>query len=275
MTTLLLWIPAVFLAVAAAALSYALLSTFDDLMRLALGWRRRTALALKRVARRFEPPKEMLLSEEELYGLPRSMVLWMLLAAGVGVAFTWALFDGPMEVLGVGAGIAPLMWRRRKLERAQQETRRQVAWLIEEIRLRLLFGGSLGPALILLPDQGPEGVVFERLRAYKDEISLYGPEEVLEKLANELRSPELRLLLRRVRASRRGKVTYAEALKAAADEVARETYRRADLVVEAAPLQLLIPMLILLLPPILTLLLYPPVYGLIDTLTGAGAGALP
>lgn len=275
MTTLLLWSPAILLAVAAGFLSWGLLSAFDDLMRLALGWRRRTALALQRVARRFEPPKETLLSEQDLYGLPQGMVVWMLLAAAVGAAFTWALFDGPMEVLGLGAGIVPLVWRRRKLERARQETRRQVAWLIEEIRLRLLFGGSLGTALILLPDLGPEGVVFERLRAYKDEVSLNGPEAVLEKLSNELRSPELRLLLRRVRASRRGRVTYAEALKAAADEVARETYRRAELVVEAAPLQLLIPMLILLLPPILTMLLYPPVYGLIDTLTGAGAGVLP
>lgn len=275
MTTLLLWLPAVLLAIAAGFLSWGLLSAFDDLMRLALGWRRRTALALRRVARRFEPPKETLLSEEDLYGLPQSMVVWMLLAAATGVFFTWALFDGPTEVLGLGAGIAPLVWRRRKLERARQETRRQVAWLIEEIRLRLLFGGSLGTTLMLLPDQGPEGIVFERLRAYKDEVSLYGPETVLEKLADELRSPELRLLLRRVRASRRGKVSYAEALKAAADEVARETYRRAELVVEAAPLQLLIPMLILLLPPILTMLLYPPVYGLIDTLTGAGSGVLP
>jgi hypothetical protein len=35
------------------------------------------------------------------------------------------------------------------------------------------------------------------------------------------------------------------------------------------------PMLVLLLPPILALALYPPAYALIASLTGAGPGTLP
>jgi Flp pilus assembly protein TadB len=279
-TQVLLLIPALLIAAGSGFLAGALLPAVDELMRAglgwraSLGWRKRMVLSLARITHRPET-KTPLPTEEELYGLPRSVVFWMVVAGLAGLAFTWMLLDGPLEVLGLGAGVVPIVWQRRRLERARHETRRQVAWLIEEVRLRLIFGGSLGPVLAMLAEEARAGAVFDRLRLHKDLISFEGPEAVLDRLASDLRSPELRLLLRRVRGARRGGTSYSEALQAAAAEVAREVVRRAEIAVEGAPMRLLFPMLILLLPPILTLLLYPPAYGLIDTLTGAGSGIIP
>ena len=45
--------------------------------------------------------------------------------------------------------------------------------------------------------------------------------------------------------------------------------------IEGAPLQLVFPMLILLLPPVLALALYPPASLLINALTGAGPSSVP
>jgi Flp pilus assembly protein TadB len=271
--TWLLWVPPLLGAIGVGILAHTTLAGLNDVLRLGLGHRRRVRSAIERVLRRDED-EPSLPSEEELYGLPRNLAPWMLLAAAVGLALTWTLLQGPAQALGLAAGCVPLLWKRRRLARARQDVRRQVASLIEEVRLRLAFSGSLGPVLDTLAAEEREGIVHERLRLHRDLVVVAGPEEVLEKLAGELRSPELRMLLRRVRAARRGGASYAEALQAAADEVAGEIARRAEIEVEGAPMRLLFPMLVFLFPPILVLVLYPPAARLIEQLTGAGPGGL-
>ena len=154
--------------------------------------------------------------------------------------------------------------------------RQQIAELIEDLRLRLAFSGTLGAALALIADEAERsGVVMARLRLHRDRLALEGPEAVLQRLADELRSRELRLLLARVRAARLGGGSTVEALRAAADDVAAEITRQVEAEIEGAPLRLVFPMLILLLPPVLALALYPPASLLITALTGAGPSTLP
>ena len=71
-----------------------------------------------------------------------------------------------------------------------------------------------------------------------------------------------------------GRRLYADALRVAADDVAAELVRLVENDIEGAPLRLLFPMLIGLLPPILVLTLYPPATALINSLTGAGSSGL-
>jgi pilus assembly protein TadC len=104
---------------------------------------------------------------------------------------------------------------------------------------------------------------------------LEGPEAVLQRLADELRSRELRLLLARVRAAHLGGGSTTEALRAAAADVSAEIAQQVETEIEGAPLRLVFPMLALLLPPLLALVLYPPASLLIEGLTGAGPGTLP
>jgi tight adherence protein C len=266
----LLWVPPILAASGVGLLVHYLLAGLADLARRGL-FRRRRRVAWALSASETDDAPDVL-AEEELYDVP-DVALWMPVLAGLGLLLTMALLDGPVQVAGLAAGLLPMAWKRRKIALGQHEVRRQVVALIEAIRLRLAFGGNLGTALRFLADEpGHEGILYERLRAYRDLMTVRGPEIVLERLAADLRSADLTMLLRRVRAARRGGATYEDALRSATAEVTEETTRRAEMEVEGAPLRLLLPMLVFLLPPVLAVVLYPPAYDVIEQLTGTGFG---
>ena len=215
------------------------------------------------------------LSDESLYGLPAQMGMWMLAAAGLGLGVSLMSPAGPLRTLGVAAGLLPLLWKRRRIAQTQHQVRRQIAALIEDMRLRLAFGGTLGAVLNAIADEPDRaGIVYERLRFHRDRLAVAGPEELLRRLVADVRSAELQRLLSRISAARLGGGSYADALRVAADDVAAELVRLVENDIEGAPLRLLFPMLIGLLPPILVLTLYPPATALINSLTGAGSGGL-
>lgn len=267
-------IPPVLTAVSVGLLIHASLSGLSELYQ--RGLRRRLTLAVRHVTRPASADSAARLpGEAELYGLPRNLTLWMAAAALAGLLVSMLALSGPAQTLGLTAGLAPMVWRRRRITQARLQVRRQVADLIEDVRLRLAFGGSLGAVLYAMADEPDrQGTVYDRLRLHRDRLLLESPEDVLKRLAEELRSRELKMLLARVRASRLGGVPYAEALRAAADDVAAEIVRQIETEVEGAPLRLVFPMLILLLPPVLALALYPPASVLLNALTGAGPGMM-
>jgi hypothetical protein len=261
-------LPAILTMIGVGLLTSVGLESLDTLLQ--RGLRRRLTLAVKRVTRTTSTTNT-LPNEAAVYGLPENLTLWLLASAAGGLLLSTLAVQGPARVLGLAGGLVPLLWRRQRLTEARRQTRRQVADLIEDMRLRLAFSGTLGSVLYALAnDTERPGVVYDRLRLHRDRLALENPEDVIQQLAAELRSPELKRLLARVRASRLGGLSYAEALQAAAAEVVAEIIRQIEVDVEAAPLRLLFPMLILLLPPILALALYPPASVLLNSLTGAG-----
>jgi tight adherence protein C len=266
------WLPSLLAAIGVGLLAHTGLDALHELFQ--RGLRRRLALAVMH-ATRSARTESCLPSEAELYGLPHNLVPAMIGAALAGLIISMLALQGPAQVLGLVAGIAPIVWRQRRLAQARLQVRRQVAELIEDVRLRLAFSGSLGAVLYAITDE-PErrGVVYDRLRLHRDRIALENPEEVLKRLSEELRSRELKMLMARVRASRLGGVSYTEALRVAADDVSAEIVRQIEADVEGAPLRLVFPMLILLLPPILALALYPPASVLLNALTGAGSSGV-
>ncbi len=266
-------IPPVLTAFGVGLLIHTLLSGLHDLFQ--HGLRRRLTLAVLSATRSAQTGESRLPGEAELHGLPRNLTLWMIGAALAGLLVSGLALQGPARPLGLVAGVVPIVWRRRRLAQARLQVRLQGAELIEDVRLRLAFSGTLAAVLSSLADEPDRtGIVYDRLRLHRDRLSLEGPEEVLKRLAEELRSRELKMLLARVRASRLGGVSYAEALRVAADDVAGEIVRQIEADVEGAPLRLVFPMLVLLLPPVLALALYPPASLLLNALTGAGPGAI-
>lgn len=266
----LLWIPAI---LAATAVGLTVWTSLSALIDLAMAW-------LSRHWRgRLVPRRSQRQDDEDvrLYGLPRNMAAWMIVSALAGVVLARVLIGGAAQMLGLTAGLIPLMYRRRKQAAGEHRIRRQVAELIQEMQLQLAFGGSLGAVLERIADEADrrEGIVYERLRQLRRLLTIAGPEEVLERLAADLHSPELEMLVRRIRTARRGSASFADVLQAAAEETAEELRQRAEQDVEGAPLRLLFPMLIGLLPPILVLVLYPPAYGLVSAISGAGPSMLP
>lgn len=271
-------VPPVLAALAVGLLFHLAISGLVDLLRYGVFRRRHRLLRL--LDPRRETAEGDLPAEETLYGVPRSVIPHMIATAAGGLALTWTVLDGPLQTVGLAAGILPTLWKRRRMNAARREVRRQVAELIAEMRLHVAFLGSMGAVLGALADadratcaSGPlrEGVT-ERLRLHRDLITLDGPEAVLERLADEFRSRELRMLLRRLRAARRGGASYAEALRAAADEATQEVLRQARMEVEAAPMRLLFPMLILLFPPVMALLFYPLAAQVLASIAGTGGG---
>ncbi len=54
------------------------------------------------------------LSEAEVYGLPRTSLPALIGAAAIGLLMSMLAFDGPSRPLGLLAGLLPLLWRRRQ-----------------------------------------------------------------------------------------------------------------------------------------------------------------
>jgi hypothetical protein len=216
-------------------------------------------------------------SEEEVYGLPSNLTLPMILCAAGGLALTMKM-TGPVRFVGAMAAVVPLLWRQRALGMARQRARQELWGILEQVHLSLIFGGSFAATLMNVVDASEnedDGVVHRRMRAHSQTLVLRGPEEFLENLSEELRINELRGLLRRVRAARRGGTSYEEAVKSAIADVRQEIWRRAEVDVEGAPIRLLLPMVFTLFPTALVLILYPPADMIRTMLAGAGPGILP
>ena len=274
MMNVLVLVPPILTTLGSGWLFYILLTSLSDFYQ--RGWRRRLRRAVWLATRTPTDTGARLPNETEVYGLPDRLALWVIGFSVGGLVLTILAGFGSLFLLGLLAGLLPLWWHRRQLAQARFETRRQVGILIEDLQLRLGFSSTLGAALAGLAEEAnPMEVVGARLRLQRDRLALEGPEAVLQRLADELRSRELRLLLARVRAARLGGGSTTEALRAAAADVSAEIAQQVETEIEGAPLRLVFPMLALLLPPLLALVLYPPASLLIEGLTGAGPGTLP
>lgn len=125
-----------------------------------------------------------------------------------GVDLLLRLIPSGLTALGVGLLTLSMgqSWfgapaPRRALSRAEQRRVRQaVADLTTSLRFYLDGGASLSTALLLTLDEhaADPGLLWQRLRAHRDTLTLEGPEALLRIMAAELASPELRRLVRRI-----------------------------------------------------------------------------
>jgi pilus assembly protein TadC len=95
-----------------------------------------------------------------------------------------------------------------------------------------------------------------------------GPEKMLEALAEDFESEDLRKLLVLVRAALRGGMSLAEALAQSADSIAESIAASAELSIEEMPTRLILPMLFALFPTIMVVALIPAVSMLVTSLAG-------
>ncbi len=264
--TNILWIPAVFAAVGTGLLAWRGLQAADGY--LAALTRRRLWLAARQEGQFAEE-----LTEEVLFGIP-PLLPYILAATVVGTGMGLLLLQGPFRVVGALAGVVPLLWKQNRIHEGRQQIQREVADLVETLRLYLAFAPTPGSALILALAEGHKGILWGRLRRRRDQVYLEGPESVLRAVAAEVRSPDLRRLLTRIHAASAGSGEFAPALRAAADELSVEIQREIEELVESAPTRLIMPIVVLLLAPLLVLVLRPPVQMFLDVLAGVGPSPL-
>ena len=209
---------------------------------------------------------------EDPFGL--DLLPWPLIrAGGVVLLALIALATQPALLALAPAGwMLPELFLRRFLEaRARSALRLEARDALMELRLLMAVGTSLGPALDIVARSG-EGVL---RRALREELGgdVYGrlPEQVLREVAGKLGSAELRQALARLESAQRGTETYASALSEAVAEISERIAEEAEVAVEGAPTRFILPMLACLMGPLLVIAIYPPLAGVVASITGTGA----
>src|SRR5574341_1392642 len=198
------------------------------------------------------------------------------LAAGIAGVFAlllvlWGSDYVYLAVFGSGAAFIPSFMRRKMKENALWRIRLEVRDFVAELRLALALNVTVSQALEHFaerPDQTATPFL-ERVRYHVERtLRMEGPEKMLEALADEFESEDLRKLLVLLRAALRGGMSLAEALAQAADSIAQNIVASAELSIEEMPTQLILPMLFALFPTIMLLALIPAVSLLITSLSG-------
>lgn len=272
-----LWISCL-LGLSAASWLLLILSAGRDLLSGLLqslwwGRARRRLVELARQSREEQGPTSRP-TEEELYGLPAvSWPVLMVLAGLAGLAVSTLAFQlAPfMQTMGLAAAAIPLAVRSYLRTQGERRLRQQVRRFITDLRLSLAFVRSLGQALYRLagdvgdgsPD--PRGILFTRLKQYLRTRMM--PEEILERLAADLRSDDLRELLDRVDAATRGSETYANALSEVAASMWADECARAEEEIQSAGTRMILPMVIAMMGPLLVIVLFPLVAQVLAGLT--------
>lgn len=242
------------LAVAAGLATWSLVDLTHDLQRAAQrAWQRRPRraprlLALLRVQRTDAPPVEFSLAE--LYGLAgvpwRSLsALGMVLGIGLLLPLVLELGFWPLLLIGLLGGLIPVVIRRMLISNAQARILDQVRDFLLALRLRLVLHVSLTAALREIAESPAEvarlGVLGRRLHHHVTSAEYdRSPEELLARLAGDLRSRELRTLCRRAQSVGHSNRSYAEALQESMGEVSQEILTRREQDIEGTPSKLIL-----------------------------------
>ncbi len=200
---------------------------------------------------------------------------WRLIGGVSGVvALLFALWGTDyayLAVFGIAAAYVPSFVRRQMKENARWRLRLEVRDFVAELRLALALNVTVSQALEHLAQRSRETRTpfAERVSHHVERtLRMEGPEKMLEALAEEFESEDLRKLLVLLRAALRGGMSLAEALSESADSIAQNILASAELSIEEMPTRLILPMLFALFPTIMVLALIPAVSLLVTSLSG-------
>ena len=224
--------------------------------------------------KRFAPKKESASRQQDSVDqLPWDT--WRLIAGVMGViALLFVLWSTDYvygSIFGLGAAYIPSFVRRQMKENARWRLRLEVRDFVAELRLALALNVTVSQALEHIADRSQDATTpfIERVRHHVERtLRMEGPEKMLEALAEDFQSEDLRKLLVLVRAALRGGMPLAEALGQSADSIAQSIVTSAELSIEEMPTQLILPMLFALFPTIMLLALIPAVSMLVTSLSG-------
>jgi len=224
--------------------------------------------------KRFAPKKESASRlQDSVDQLPWET--WRLVAGTIGVVALLLVLWGTDyvygSIFGLGAAYIPSFVRRQMKENARWRLRLEVRDFVAELRLALALNVTVSQALEHIADRSQDATTpfIERVRHHVERtLRMEGPEKMLEALAEDFQSEDLRKLLVLVRAALRGGMSLAEALAQSADSIAQSIVTSAELSIEEMPTKLILPMLFALFPTIMLLALIPAVSMLITSLSG-------
>ncbi len=217
------------------------------------------------------------LTENEILGLDRVPWPW-LYGLSTCLGFSLYLFVGPLvPLLRMALPAAPGVIYLGYLYLRQQRKRAiagQVRQFLVDLRMLLTVHGSL---LLALEGLAKKPAVLNPItrclaKAFQGGRPRNGM-EVLEGLAEQVKSPDLDQALDRIRAAQHGSLDIDEALAKSIDEISEELNTQVEEQIQQLPTRMTFLAVPFLLGPIVIILLYPLADRVLKTLAGAyGAG---
>ena len=217
-------------------------------------------------------PATVALPDHVLYGYPD--LSWQALGLGLAVVGILAL----LPVLGFpGALVAVVLERAPHLVRGQlvregrARLRLRIRDFVDDLREAVAIHGSLGKALdALVAAQGERTdalalVLARRARSRSAQLSA---DQVLDGMAADLKSPDMREVAAQVRLALAGGMDLAEALSAVAETLSEVIAAEVNVRLQAAPNTYVLPMVLFMFGPLLILMLYPVALRVVALITG-------
>ena len=204
---------------------------------------------------------------------------WRLVAGVSGVVISlaalWETEYVFFSIFGLAAAFLPSIVRAQMKENARWRLRLEIRDFVSELRLARALNVTVSQALEHVSDRLREASTpFARSVKHHVETTLRmkDPEAMLQALADEFDSKDLRKLLTLMRAALRGGMPSSEALAQSAESIAQGIRSDAELSIEEAPTHLILPLLMTLFPTIIVIALIPAL-SLLLTVLGGTVGA--
>jgi len=214
------------------------------------------------------------LPDHLLYGYPD--ISWG--AAGIGLAAVG--FVALLPVLGFpGALVAvvlervPYLVRGQLVREGRARLRLRLRDFVDDLREAIAIHGSLGKALdALVAMQGArtDAVALALVRRARSRSAQLSADQVLDGMAADLKSPDMREVAAQVRLALAGGMDLARALDTVAETLSEVIAAEVNVRLQAAPNTYVMPMVLFMFGPLLLLMLYPVALRVVALITGGG-----
>lgn len=212
------------------------------------------------------------LPDHLLYGYPD--ISWR--AAGIGLAAVG--FVALLPVLGFpGALVAvvlervPYLVRGQLVREGRARLRLRLRDFVDDLREAIAIHGSLGKALdalVAMQGERTDAVALALVRRARSRSAQLSADQVLDGMAADLKSPDMREVAAQVRLALAGGMDLARALDTVAETLSEVIAAEVNVRLQAAPNTYVMPMVLFMFGPLLLLMLYPVALRVVALITG-------
>jgi len=212
------------------------------------------------------------LPDHVLYGYPD--VSWSALGlslAAVGILGLLPVLGFPGALVAVVLERAPALVRGQLVREGRARLRLRIRDFVDDLREAVAIHGSLGKALdALVATQGErtDAIALALARRARSRSAQLSADQVLDGMATDLKSPDMREVAAQVRLALAGGMDLAEALSAVADTLSEVIAAEVNVRLQAAPNTYVLPMVLFMFGPLLILMLYPVALRVVALITG-------
>jgi pilus assembly protein TadC len=212
------------------------------------------------------------LPDHVLYGYPA--ISWSALGLGLAVVGMLALLPVlgfPGALVAVVLERAPLLVRGQLMREGRARLRLRVRDFVDDLREAVAIHGSLGKALdalVATQAERTDAIALALARRARSRSAQLSADQVLEHMANDLKSPDMREVAAQVRLALAGGMDLAEALAAVTDTLSEAIAAEVNVRLQAAPNTYVLPMVLFMFGPLLILMLYPVALRVVALITG-------